>query len=260
MAEYKPNSHRSKEEAAESANNKKVQKVISGKAKTKPNEMRKLSGLFLADDISNVKSYVFSDVLIPAIKNAISDVIIEATTALFGGNKNRSGRSGRANSSPSYRSYYDDRDRPPARSGSSRFDYDDISFDTRADGKRKTMRVNRLVACAFIPNPENKEEVNHKNGNKHDNNVSNLEWSTKKENNIHAVKHGLTSHVPSYGMLGKKNPNAGRKGIPFQIIETGEIFNSLEECEKRIDGNDTCIWDCLHGRQKTHRNYHFKYI
>lgn len=146
MAEYKPNSHRSKEEAAESANNKKVQKVISGKAKTKPNEMRKLSGLFLADDISNVKSYVFSDVLIPAIKNAISDVIIEATTALFGGNKNRSGRSGRANSSPSYRSYYDDRDRPPARSGSSRFDYDDISFDTRSDAELVRQQMSDIVA------------------------------------------------------------------------------------------------------------------
>lgn len=132
--------------------------------------------------------------------------------------------------------------------------------DLYMNGERKTMRINRLVASAFIPNPENKEEVNHKNGNKHDNNVSNLEWTTKKENNIHAVKHGLTSHVPSYGMLGKKNPNSGRKGKPFQIIETGEIFNSLEECEKKIGGNDTCIWDCLHGRQKTHRNYHFKYL
>ncbi len=144
MAEYKPNSHRSKEEAAESTNNKRIKKVISGKAKTKPNEMRKLSGLILSDDISNVKSYVFSDVLIPAIKNAISDVIIEATTALFGGNKNRSGRSGRG-SSPSYRSYYDDRDRPVARSGSSRFDYDDISFDTRADAELVREQMSDIV-------------------------------------------------------------------------------------------------------------------
>lgn len=146
MAEYKPNSHKSREEAADSANNRKVQKVISGKAKTKPNEMRKLSGLFLSDDISNVKSYVFSDVLIPAIKNAISDVIIEATTALFGGSKNRSGRSsGRANSSPSYRSYYDDRDRPVARSGTSRFDYDDISFDTRSDAELVKNQMSDIV-------------------------------------------------------------------------------------------------------------------
>lgn len=146
MAEYKPNSHRSKEEAAGSANDRKAQKVISGKAKTKPNEIRKLSGLFLSDDISNVKSYVFSDVLVPAIKNAISDVIIEATTALFGGNKNRSGRSSQSRNNASYRNYYDDRDRPSARSGSSRFDYDDISFDNRNDAELVRSQMSDIVA------------------------------------------------------------------------------------------------------------------
>lgn len=128
------------------------------------------------------------------------------------------------------------------------------------NGERQYKRVNRVVARAFIPNPENKPEVNHKDGNKLNNNVSNLEWSTKKENMEHAKKHGLTSHAPSYGMLGKKNPNGGRKGIPFRIVETGEIFNTLTECAKAIDGNDTCIWDCLNGRQKTHKNYHFEYL
>lgn len=51
-------------------------------------------------------------------------------------------------------------------------------------------------------------------------------------------------------MSGKKNPNGGRKGRPFQIIETGEIFNTLKECEEAIDGNNRHINDCLKGRQK----------
>lgn len=66
-----------------------------------------------------------------------------------------------------------------------------LMIDLFHNYKRRHARVNRLVAEAFISNPDNKTEVNHKNGNKTDNRAENLEWTTKSENMIHAYKNGL---------------------------------------------------------------------
>lgn len=67
--------------------------------------------------------------------------------------------------------------------------YLSVSLNLEEGGKKK-YRVHRVVALAFIPNPENKPEVNHKNSIRDDNRVENLEWSTRSENEKHAYRDG----------------------------------------------------------------------
>ena len=77
------------------------------------------------------------------------------------------------------------RSKASPRDGYVRFNYRSSS------GKRNSMTLHRAVAQVFVPNPENKPEVNHKNGDKTDNRAENLEWVTASENQVHALRTGL---------------------------------------------------------------------
>ena len=65
-----------------------------------------------------------------------------------------------------------------------------LRFSLLIDGKRKFFFVHRAVAEKYVPNPDNKPQVNHIDGNKANNHASNLEWVTNMENRQHAIKHG----------------------------------------------------------------------
>ena len=77
MEDYKPNSHRYKEaQKRAAAEDKKVEKVVTGTVKVKKkNEIGRLKDVFISEDVNNVKNYVLMDVLIPAVKKAISDIV-----------------------------------------------------------------------------------------------------------------------------------------------------------------------------------------
>lgn len=82
--------------------------------------------------------------------------------------------------------------------------------------KNKTITVHRLVATAFIPNPENKPQINHKDGNKLNNHISNLEWVTHQEN----MQHAFTTKL-NRGRIGTENAKA--KITEKEVIEIRKL-------------------------------------
>lgn len=114
-------------------------------------------------------------------------------------------------------------------------------------GHGNPVYVHRIVAETFLDNPDqiNKAQVNHKDGNKHNNCVDNLEWCTQSENELHAFE------------LGLKVPTPGKR---IRIVETGETFKSEAACARSINGIQGNIWKCLAGERHTHRGYHFEYV
>lgn len=94
-------------------------------------------------------------------------------------------------------------------------------------GKINRQSVHRLVANHFIPNPENKPCVNHKNGNGFDNRVENLEWCTNKENTEHACQTGLMDNV---GRPGELNPQTKLSNNDvLEIRKSNSILRILAE-------------------------------
>ena len=138
------------------------------------------------------------------------------------------------------------------------------------DGKGKTSRVHRLVAEAFIPNPENLPLINHKDEVASNNCVSNLEWCTHSYNmrywmNLHPEKKELSDAVRR-----KKKESFGRKRGPYKLtspvlqrsVETDEVIRRWDSLYEAYDTNGwwgASIKACCEGKRKTAYGYRWEY-
>lgn len=146
MENYRSNSNKSKADIPKEEEHR-VQSVVSAPAKKiKKSGFRKIGELIIQEDVENVGSYILVDVLIPAIKKAMYDVITNgADMFLFGGNR-RPKSNGYA-SKVSYRSMYDDRREESRRSYSTTsYNFDDILIPNRTDAEEVIIRMNELIA------------------------------------------------------------------------------------------------------------------
>lgn len=149
---YTPNSHKYKEEQKQNqaaAADKQIQKVTKGPAKVKTNEARKLADIFISEDITNVKNYIFMDVIVPAVKKAIYDVVTNGIDMfLYGGNGK--GKSNSTTSKVSYRNYYERKDNGGYRGSENTasrnaLDYEDIVFDNRGEAEAAKQQMMDLI-------------------------------------------------------------------------------------------------------------------
>ena len=150
MPEYVSNSHKSKREK-EANEEKKIDRVVSGPVSPrKKSEFRKMADVFISEDATNVKSYIFMDVIVPAIRNLIEDIIVDSTHMIFRGE--RGGRDRRKNEkTPYYRSYERERDRDRSSYRESRtysgYDYENYVIPSRDEANEVLCRMDDLMSA-----------------------------------------------------------------------------------------------------------------
>ena len=151
MDNYKPNSHKYKEDNKAGAEERqKFDKIIKGTVVTKKkSEINKLKDIFVSEDIKSVKSYILMDVLVPAIKDAIEDIVTNGIRMILRGDTSAR-RSSSAASKISYRDYYDgdrrnnDRFRNETRPVT-KYSYDDIILESKGDAEAVLERMGEII-------------------------------------------------------------------------------------------------------------------
>lgn len=192
MEEYKSNSHKSKERQNEPIPEKKVEKVISGSAKSKKKSgLQKITNVFVPEDVEDVKSYIFEDIVVPAVK----DIILDAVKAVLGVNGSSRGKGSTA-SKVSYRKYYDDRERRDysgvirTRSG---YEYDDVIIENRGEAEDVLSRMDELISTYGLVSVADFYDLVGISGNYTDNKYG---WTDIRSASVVRVRDGYMIKLP----------------------------------------------------------------
>ena len=155
MEEYKSNSHKSKQAQTDTGQTKKVEKVISGEVvPQKKSAVQKLAEALVSEDISSVRSYILTDILIPSAKKAAFDIVSNcadmmkngAETILYG--KNSRTHKNSIIQEVSYRNYYSRRSDPPGKNiqpAEKKYNYRNFIFKNRGDAEEVLLKMDELI-------------------------------------------------------------------------------------------------------------------
>lgn len=125
----------------------------------------------------------------------------------------------------------------------------------------KRFLAHRMVAVAHVPNPENKEYVNHKDGNKRNINADNLEWVSRSENELHSIR-VLGNKRNVEGLKANWKNSVNKRPVALFTID-GEFvrnFNSCKELSEYLGVSQSCVNNHLKGRTKKGGNHIFRYL
>ena len=123
--------------------------------------------------------------------------------------------------------------------------------------KQGAYGVHRLVAMAFIPNPRNLSQVNHKDGDTKNNNVSNLEWVSPLENVIHASR--VLKVMTGYKKATERKSKPVKQ-IDMKTNELAAIYKSVNEASRQTGVQTSYISNCATGKQKYAKGYFWEYV
>ena len=192
--DYKPNSNRFKEE--QKNKDIKIEKVVTGNVITKKkSKARKFTEELVSEDAKNVKSYVLGEVLIPAIKKLISDIVTDGIDIILYGQSKKGSKRSTADR-VSYRNYYDEprnssrNNRPVLASG---YSYDDIILESRGEAQDVLTRMDELVDTYGVVRVADLYDLVGKTGDYTDNKYG---WTNIRNAEIVRVREGYWIKMP----------------------------------------------------------------